>query len=145
MVELLVAMSIMGVLAALGTPTWLNYKANQDVVSATRQVVGVLRNAQVHAVAEEQTYRVDLDAGAGALTVRRFDGSTYVLQQTVRLGSGAARLSAPVFTSTSGTSSSAYFYPRGTASPGSVRLTRTGRTAVHMVTIEGLTGRVSYN
>ena len=35
------------------------------------------------------------------------------------------------------------FFARGTASPGSVRVTREGSSKVYIIQVEGLTGRVS--
>ena len=42
-------------------------------------------------------------------------------------------------------STSAYFYPRGSASKGDVNVTRSGRAKVYTVSVEGLTARVSFS
>ncbi len=143
-IELAVAMALIGVMLALATPGWRNYQANQEHVSASQEVVSTLRNAQLRATAEETSYRVDADAAARTLTVYRYDGAGYV-QLSVRALEGVRlRVDAATFNDKLGaTTASAYFYPRGTASPGKIVLGREGRTVQKVVTVEGLTGRVS--
>ncbi len=143
-IELAVAMALIGVMLALATPGWRDYQANQEHVSASQEVVSTLRNAQLRATAEETSYRVDVDAAARTLTVYRYDGAGYV-QLSVRALEGVRlRVDAATFTDKLGaTTASAYFYPRGTASPGKIVLGREGRTVQKVVTVEGLTGRVS--
>lgn len=144
MIELLVAMVILGVLTAFAAPAWKTYQVNQQRVSASREVVSVLRTAQIRATAEETTYRVDVDSAARTLTVLRFDGAAYVQRSVSRLEGGAVRLSNVAFTGKDGASAAtAYFYARGTASPGQVVVALDGRPQQHVITVEGLTGRVS--
>src|SRR5688500_14515804 len=73
LIELAVPMSVLGVLLAMGAPAWGKYKTTQEQRSAAREIVSVLRNAQVHATAEERLYRVDVDATARTLSVFRYD------------------------------------------------------------------------
>ncbi len=143
-IELAVAMALIGVMLTLATPGWRNYQANQEHVSASRELVSTLRNAQLRATAEETSYRVDVDAATRTLTVYRYDGAGYV-QLSVRALEGVRlRVDEATFTDKLGaTTASAYFYPRGTASPGKIILGREGRTVQKVVTVEGLTGRVS--
>lgn len=144
LIELLVAMVILGALLALATPAWKNYQSNQERVSASQEVVSVLRTAQIRATAEESTYRVDVDAAARSLTVYRYDGATYVKRSTSVLKGNGVKLTAPGFTNKAGvTTSSAFFYPRGTASAGSVVVSGAGSSKKHTISVEGLTGRVS--
>ena len=143
-IELAVAMALIGAMLALGTPGWRNYQANQEHVSASRELVSTLRNAQLRATAEETSYRVDVDAVALTLSVYRFDGAGYVQRSVSALDGGQLRVDQAEFIDKLGvTTTSAYFYPRGTASPGRIVLGREGRTVQKVVTVEGLTGRVS--
>jgi prepilin-type N-terminal cleavage/methylation domain-containing protein len=149
LLELVVAMSVLAILLAIGTPAWMNYGKNQDARSAARATVSVLRNAQVRAVAEEVTYRVDIDSTARTLQTYRCQPGTVplacTLKVTKRLDGSSVRITSAAFTNSSGASTaSAYFYARGTASPGTVVIQRTGRPVRQVVEVEGLTGRVSY-
>ncbi len=144
LIELSVAMVILGILLGMAAPAWKNYATNQERVSASREVVSVLRTAQTRATAEETTYRVDVDATAKTLTVFRFDGSTYVQRSISALEGRTVLLQQVAFIGKDGVStSSAYFYARGTASPGKVIVALKGRSQQNVITVEGLTGRVS--
>jgi type IV fimbrial biogenesis protein FimT len=143
LIELSVAVVILGILLALATPAWRTYQANQEDRSAAAAVVSMLRNAQVRATSEATSYRVDVDAAARTLTLLRYDGSTYVVRRTEKLEGSKVRLHEVAFTNSAGVPTSAYFYARGTASPGKVVLKRTDRDLKHTITVEGLTGRVS--
>jgi len=144
MIELAVGMVIMGILMGLAAPAWNNYQANQERVSASHQIVSVFRTAQIRATAEEATYRVDVDAAAKTLTVFRYDGAAYQKRSTAKLDGSRLVLTPVGFTDKAGvTTTSAYFYARGTASPGKVEVSREGRPKKHVITVEGLTGRVS--
>ena len=144
LVEAGVCLSIVGILMAMAVPAWGSYRAAQERVSASREVVSVLRNAQMRATAEETSYRVRVDAAARTLTVARLDGATWTTRGTRALQGSAVRLTDPAFVDRSGTTTAdAYFYARGTASPGSVRVSSQGSERSHVITVEGLTGRVS--
>lgn len=143
-IELAVTMAVFGVLLALTGAGWTNYAASQAHVTAANDVVSTLRNAQMRATAESTTYRVDVDATARVLTVLRYDGADYVERWTTRLDGRSVAVVQVGFTDKAGRStSSAYFYPRGTASPGQIALSRDGGNRDRVITLEGLTGRVS--
>ena len=142
-IELTVAMVIAGMLMALTATGWNRYLASQEAVSASGEVVSVLRNAQMRATAEATTYRVDVDPATRRLTVFRYDGATYVQRTTSTLSGGDLVLQAAAFRDQLGaTTTSAYFYARGTASPGSVVVRRADSDKERTITVEGLTGRV---
>ena len=52
------------------------------------------------------------------------------------------RIQSPTFTGTTATTG-VTFFARGTATPGSVRVVRSGSSKVYTVSVEGLTGRVA--
>jgi prepilin-type N-terminal cleavage/methylation domain-containing protein len=143
-IELAVAMVIFGVLVGLTSTGWGRYQASQEAVSASSEVVSVMRNAQMRATAEATTYRVDVDLAGRTLTVLRFDGAAYQQRSVDQLAGSRLSLDSASFLDATGTATaSAYFYPRGTASPGQVVLRRTGDETPHVITLVGLTGRVS--
>jgi prepilin-type N-terminal cleavage/methylation domain-containing protein len=149
LVELIVTMTIMSILLDLAFPAWRNYQANSDTVSAARTAVSLMRNAQVRAVSEEMTYRVDVNTSTKTLSVYRCVPGTAPLTCTLRqaktLDGSTVRITSAAFTNSSGSSTTtAWFYARGTASPGTLVVQRTGRNTQHVVEVEGLTGRVSY-
>lgn len=143
LIELSVAMVILGVLLAMAGPAWQKYQANQERVSASREVVSVLRAAQVKATSEEATYRVDVDAASRSLKTYRFDGASYQLRSTSTIDGSSVTLAGAFKDKSGAITSSAYFYPRGTASPGQAEVMRAGHAKKHVITVEGLTGRVS--
>lgn len=145
MIELSVAMVILGILLAMAAPAWQRYQANQEDRSASAAVVSMMRNAHVRATSEATSYRVDVDAANRQLTLLRYDGSAYVVRRTEKLDGAKVRVHEVTFTNSENIPTSAYFYARGTASPGTVVLKRTDRDFKHTITVEGLTGRVSTN
>ncbi len=143
LIELSVAMTMLGILLAMATPAWRSYQSNQEDRSAANAVVSMMRNAHVRATSEATSYRVDIDAANRKLTLLRYDGSAYVVRRTETLEGAKVRVHDVAFTNSAGVPTSAYFYARGTASPGKVVLKRTDRDLKHTITVEGLTGRVS--
>lgn len=150
MVELLVSMLIAGVLMALAVPSYRHYQDAQDFVGGARNTVSVLRTAQGSAVAEETTYRVDFSVGGRSITTYRWNASlatpAFVKVKTTTLRGSSPTFTSPAFTKRSGgTSISAYFYARGTASDGQVVIAKSGTSKRLTVSVEGLTGRVTYS
>lgn len=143
-IELAVAMAVLGLMLALGTPAYGRYQTSQEHISAARDVVSLFRNAQLRATAEATTYRVDVDPTARTVTVLRFDGSAYVERSRLLLDGKTLLVEQVSFRDKAGNlTPRAYFYARGTASQGSVSLGREGTDRKHVVSVEGLTGRVS--
>lgn len=143
LIELSVVMAIVGILLAFAAPAWKTYQANQEDRSAAAAVVSMMRNAHVRATSEATSYRVDVDAASRRLTLLRYDGASYVVRRTEKLEGSKVRVDQVAFTNSAGVPTSAYFYARGTASPGKVVLKRTDRDFKHTITVEGLTGRVT--
>ena len=153
LIEVLVVMVVMGVLMAIAIPSWSHYQNKQNYLGSAQLVVSEMRRTQLQAVAQETTYRVDFATGGRTMSIYRCDITppsttcAFTLTKTVTLPGQAATFASPTFTKNDGTSStSAWFYARGTASDGTVTLTRTntgGKT--YVVNIEGLTGRVNYS
>lgn len=143
LIELAVVMTMLGVLMAMAAPAWQRYQANQEDRSAAAAAVSMMRNAHVRATAEATAYRVDFDAATRKLTLLRYDGTDYVVQRSEVLAGNKVRIDEVAFTNSAGIPTSAFFYARGTASPGKVVLKRADRDLKHTITVEGLTGRVT--
>ena len=143
LIELSVVMVMLGILLAMAAPAWKSYQSNQEDRSAAAAVVSMMRNAHVRATSEATSYRVDVDAASRTLTLLRYDGTTYVPQRTEALEGARVRIDQVAFTNAAGVPTSAYFFARGTASPGTVVLKRADRDLKHTIKVEGLTGRVS--
>lgn len=148
-VELLVTMSLMLVLAGVGITAFQHYAYVQDHRGTAEDIVSTLRTVAQRSLSEGRTYCVSFDTTADRWTVYRRECSA---AGTVVDGGAAARgtvaLDSPSFAAPvtpapcPQTNACAYFYPRGTGSPGTVRVQRAGMTDL-TVSVEGLTGRVS--
>ncbi len=143
LIELSVVMTMLGILVAIATPAWRSYQSNQEDRSAANAVVSMMRNAHVRATSEATSYRVDIDAANRKLTLLRYNGSTYDVRRTENLEGANVRVHTVAFTNSENVPTSAYFYARGTASPGKVVLKRVDSDRKHTITVEGLTGRVT--
>jgi len=144
LLEVIVTTLLLGIMAGLMVGPWKNFGQSQAHRGAERELVAALRNAQVSAVAEVTTYRVDI--AAKQATVYRVVGGTPTQRNVVTIDEPSVSFANSSFTDSSGvTSTSVYFYPKGSASAGSVDVVRAGRSAVYTVSVEGLTARVSYS
>src|SRR3712207_4782377 len=148
LLELLVTMTILGVVLAIAVAPYKNYQRAQAHQNTTRLVVATLRNAQVSAVAENATYRVTFAAdGKSWQAARLVSGTTWdVVGAPGRSNDTEVFVRDLSFRQQDGTlGTTVYFYPRGSATKGSLVVARDGRTKVYTVTVEGLTARVSYS
>lgn len=145
LVELTVVMLLMGVGMAIAVGAWNKYNAAQQQVGTTRALAGFLRETGARAVRDAVPYRVVFAPDGRSATAERCPTTSSCTTVTTTRPQGAVTYSGPSFTDRTGlTATTAWFYPRGTASKGSVSVTETGRTATHSVSVEGLTGRVTY-
>lgn len=146
MLEVMVTIGISGILMAIavgGFQGWSRASAQEGLVT---ELQGVLRQAQVRAVTLGTSTCVDFDATAESWTVYRGACSSTtrtVVDRTRTVGTGLDIRSPRFVVTTSATSTGVTFSPRGTATPGSVSITRDGSDTVTVLTVEGLTGRVT--
>jgi len=146
LIELAVAMILFGIIVAIGVGPWLRYHKAQQQAGSMRKVVAALRSAQVASVAENSIYRVDFTASTARSYRNDALTGTWTLVNTVSVGDSAVSLTDPSFTDLTGaTSTSCYFYPRGAASDGTIKVTRSESSKVYTVKVERLTARVSYS
>ena len=88
---------------------------------------------------------VQFDVPARQLVVYRGacdDAARTKVNGPIATPSPRVKFASPAFTE-AGTATGVTFYSRGTATPGSVKVTRDGSTKVYTLTVERLTGRVS--
>jgi prepilin-type N-terminal cleavage/methylation domain-containing protein len=145
LVEVLSAMVLFGILVAIAVGPYLRYHKAQQQAGSMRAVVSALRSAQVASVAENSIYRVDFTATAVSSYRNNALSGSWTLVSSATVNDTSVTLTDPSFTAIDGTSStSCYFYPRGSASRGSVKVGRSGSSKVYTVEVERLTARVSY-
>lgn len=145
LVETMVATVLFGILVAIAVGPYGTYRAKQEHLSATRELVAFLRRAQVRAVSEETTYRVDVAANGKSATAHRYNGATYDAGQVISPPSARITYSGAAFVQDGGgTGTSVFFYARGSGSKGTVSVVRSGSSKTYSVDVEGLTARVSY-
>lgn len=146
LIELLVTMVLFGIIIAISVAPYRNYQLSQAHTGSMRKLVGVMRNLQVRAVAENATYRITFAADGKSWTTARLTGAT--TWTTVATGKPTEKIvvvrNAKFLQSDGTTAAAAIFYPRGSATKGSLEVGRTDRAKVYTVTLEGLTARVSY-
>ncbi len=152
LLEILVAMSISGLLVGLAVGPFRAYERASQEQGSVRDIVSTLRNTQERAVSEARTYCVSFDTtGRSYVTSRPVNPAAtplvcdtdplHIVRGPVKLRS---RIDFQSVTFTTGSGASAVFFtPRGSATPGTVVLSRTGSSKQYTVSVEGLTARVS--
>ena len=148
LIELLVTMSLMGIVMAIAVSGYSSWSKASQQSGAAHELQSLLRNTQQRAVTEGQSMCVRFDTVANTYAVLRgrCDVAVDVVQAATKAASGNVRLASPAFTAPgppelSG-KTAVEFTSRGTAWPGSVKLTRPGATD-ETITVEGLTGRAT--
>ncbi len=151
LIELLVVLSIGAVLTGLAGTSLAGWSASNAHKGTRDEVVGALRNTAERALSEGRTYCMAFDADGSWKIYRKACDSTGVLVSGKQTANTAGSSLAPAFGYVTGMTSActlgatatscAYFYPRGTASAGTVTVTR-DRKPTYTVTVEQLTSRV---
>ena len=146
MVELLVALSVLGVMTGLAVAGWSGYATANEHTGTRDNVVSALRAANQRALAEAKSYCVTFDVAAGTWTTRRLTCAGSIVKGPERTVGGSITLADAGFLQPDGTTQpQVLFTPRGTGSKGSIKINRSGSSKVYVVSVEGLTGRVSSN
>jgi prepilin-type N-terminal cleavage/methylation domain-containing protein len=125
-IELIVAVAVAGILAAIALPSWNRLRPFYQLDSSARQVHSELHNIKMRAVTENVGFQLAYSDGATTYTIQR-DSVVLVTKP----------LSAGVIVTNAGTIS---FSPRGTASGNRIRLRSGGGTCKQVVVSP--TGRV---
>jgi type II secretory pathway pseudopilin PulG len=146
MVEMLVSMSIVGVMTGLAVTGWSGYAAASEHSGTRNDIVSALRAANQRALAEAKPYCVTFDTAAGTWSTHRLSCTGAVVKGPETVESGRITLTEAGFLQSDGsTQAQVLFSARGTGSKGSLKVRRTGSSKVYTVSVEGLTGRVSTN
>lgn len=147
MTEIIVTIGIVGVLMAVAVGGWTRWSGAADQEGTATTIQAVLRDAQQRAVTEGTSVCVafDVDGDEQGWTVSRGAcGATYDQVGRDDVDGGGTALDSASFSSGAGSPTTGVtFFPRGTATPGSVKVVRRGSDTVWTVSVEGLTGRVS--
>jgi prepilin-type N-terminal cleavage/methylation domain-containing protein len=151
LVELLVTLSVSAVLMALAGTSLASWSSSAAHKGARDEIVSALRNTAQRALSEGRTYCLAFGTDGSWSTYRSECGSTGVLIGSGQgLGTTGETVTAAFVydsslvstcTTGSGASSCAYFYPRGTASRGTVTVAREGKPT-YTINVEQLTSRV---
>lgn len=149
LVETLVVLAIGGIMMGIVSWGYRSYQISADHRGGTAQVVSTFRNAQSRSISEARTYCVRVDAETRTLRLYRYSCDTAsggeIVGGTVDMPRGITFADVR-FTRPDGvTGTDAYFYPRGSASPGGLTVRRNASDRTYTVTVEGLTARVSSN
>ena len=145
LVELCWTMAIFAIVAATGVVSLHGWQAGSRQTATTSSLEALFREVQQRAVTEGRTLCVDFDLPAQSWSVLRgaCGSSGQVLMQGPLRPESGTRVDSASFAAGASTVDAATFYPRGTATPGTLTVTRTGSERVDTLVIEGLTGRVS--
>jgi len=136
LLELIVVMVIISIGALLIAPNIGAWLPNYRLRSATRDVVSIMRVAQIKAVSNNTSYRVFFDTA----------NDSYILQYLNTLGApvpegGTQTLPTGVKFNTTFAGNITTFLPNSTATDGSITLNN-NKGSIKTVRLLGLTGRI---
>ncbi len=146
LVEVCWTMAIFGVLAGVAVTSLHGWTAAERQRATAAAIEAALRETQQRSVTESRTLCVDFDLSAESFSVLRgacASAGQVRIEGPVRPEKGVDLLSASFTSGGGGTTTGVTFYPRGTASQGTVSLTRANSDHVDHLAVDGLTGRVS--
>ena len=126
MIELIVALAVMGIVAAIALPNWNSLLPGYALNNSARQVQSELHNIKMRAAAENVGFQLAYLQGASGYAIQR-DSTTLV---TKPLAEGTTITKAGTI----------LFSPRGTASANRVRLRNTAGACRQVIVSP--TGRV---
>lgn len=150
LIETLVVLAVGGIMMAIAAWGYRSYEVRSNHRGGAVQVVSTLRNAQSRSLSEARTYCVRFNAASRTLALYRYSCDTSAGGE---VAGGAVEMPRGVtfanvaFTRSDGSTSATdvYFYPRGSATAGSLDITHSGASRTFTVSVEGLTARVSSN
>ena len=152
LLELVITLSLAGVLMALSIGGMRSYLVSNRESGTALDIRSALRAAAEQSLSEGHTYCVYFTSTTWTLyrsdctvAANKVDGPRKVDDPSITLTAvdfAPPSLAVPnQNTACPTTHQCAYFYPRGTALPGGLQVTRPGKT--YTISVEGLTSRVS--
>ena len=151
MIELMVTLSLAGILMATATWTLKPLIASYRLDGTATDVRSTLRNAAERSLSEGRTMCVSFTTKTWTLyrgscvTGTKVDGPFKVADSAFTMTTSFVPPATAIpnqITACATGNACAYFYPRGNALAGTVRVAKPGKG--YTVTVEGLTARVSY-
>jgi prepilin-type N-terminal cleavage/methylation domain-containing protein len=145
LIEVLVTISLMSAMMVIALSGWGSWARASEQSGTARELQAVLRRTQQSAVTEGRAMCVEFAVASNQYAVYRGacgDSARAMTWGPAAPDSSRVALTAPTFPG-SGAGTGVTFYARGTATPGTVEVTRDGSTRVYTLTVERLTGRVS--
>jgi len=138
LIELIIALAIMGILAAIAGVSLYNYKLNLNLKAAAGDIAADMANCKVKASSEGVRYRIVFNIGSNYSIQKGTESgepfTTVLTKSPSTFGTDIRIISANFAGNTY-----VDFYTRGTVSPGSVQLTNSRNSTATVVV--NMTGR----
>jgi prepilin-type N-terminal cleavage/methylation domain-containing protein len=142
--EVMVTIVVLGILMAIAITGWSSWAKVSAHSGAAREIQAVMTQAHQRAITEGTAICVWFDVADDSYSVYRGacdDAGKARILGPYRTESGGVLIAAPAFGSEG--AAGVTLRARGTADAGSVKLQRTGSTKEYVLTVEGLTSRVT--
>lgn len=139
-------MAIFSLVAGIGFSSMHSWAAAERQRGTASAIESLLRTTQQRAITESRPMCVSFDLTAQNYSMSRGVCGTpdeQRLQGPMRPDGGVTLDSASFAAGGGATAPHVTFYPRGTATPGTVRIMRADSDRVDVLAVDGLTGRVS--
>jgi prepilin-type N-terminal cleavage/methylation domain-containing protein len=146
LIEVCWTLAIFAVVAGIGTVSMTRWAAAERQGATTSEIEALLREAQQRSITEGRTLCLRFDLAAQTYSVMRgaCTGVDEVrIEGPMRLESGVSLATAAFAASGGGLTTGVTFYPRGTATPGTLTIARKDSDRIDTLVVDGLTGRVS--
>lgn len=146
LVEVLTTIAIMGVLFAIAVGSFRGWALAKDQEGAATDLQTVLRQTQTRAITEGVSFCVTFHTAASTYTVSRYACGTATerVAGPFTMNDKRVYFANVAFLQPDGSyGPNLTFKPTGTATAGSLNVSRQGSSKTYTVAVEGFTGRVS--
>lgn len=143
LVELIVVVALIGIITAIATPSFMDWRRNVEYRAAARDIVSMMREAKARAISTNREHRVEFVVANRQYRMtqgNRAAGSSNfntIIRDWVSLPEGVNMNIA--FT---GGASNVGFNPHGGSGAGNVTILDSGASTRYTITITATTGRV---
>ncbi|WP_028639110.1 GspH/FimT family pseudopilin [Nocardioides sp. URHA0032] len=143
LIEVMVVIVIFGVLMAITVTRYDQWQAASDQSGTANEIEALLRSTHQRAITDGAALCVLFDTTADEYAVRQGGCASpgAVVDGPRDVAGSGTHLASPTFTGSGG--DGVVFYARGTATGGSLKVTRDGSDKTYTVHVEQLTGRVT--
>ena len=145
LIEVLVTILLLGLIMGFAVSGWSSWAQANEQSGTARELQSLLRQTQQRAVTEGRAMCVQFGSSSYTVWRRSCDPALGErIQGPIPTNGADTRIGSPSFKSPTDASlvPSLTFFSRGTATKGSVLITRLGSEKVYTINVEGLTGRV---